>query len=306
MSAMTSPSASGWPGGAADVQVPAPPSVPTGWYPDPWDQRQLRWWDGAAWSPATQPRPPSSLGQRVRVPARVIGPGSVAVFALAGLLTLLFLVIEVGPVAFVAATAAALVLLPVYAWSALLLDRLHPEPRAALIWTFTAGATAVVLFAVVVNSLTEGFLAAGIGADDAGVVTGTLVAPVVEESGKALVLVLLYRRFRHQISGPLDGVVYATMVGLGFATVENILYYGISLADGSLPVVFVIGGVLSPFAHPVFTACTGIGLGLLAAGRTRLRTGAPVLGLLSRSPCTRSGTARPSSAAARSCWSSSR
>ncbi len=37
---------------------------------------------------------------------------------------------------------------------------------------------------------------------------------------------------------------------------------------------------LSPFAHPLFTASTGIGLGLLASGRTRLGGGARVLGLL--------------------------
>jgi RsiW-degrading membrane proteinase PrsW (M82 family) len=44
--------------------------------------------------------------------------------------------------------------------------------------------------------------------------------------------------------------------------------------------VFLVRGVFSPFAHPVFTACTGIGLGLLAAGRTRRGIGAPLLGLL--------------------------
>ena len=280
MSAMTSPSGPGWPAGATDVQVPGRPAVPPGYYPDPWDQRQLRLWDGSAWSAATQVMARPTVGQRMRVPARVIGPGSMVVFGITGVLTVLFLLVEVGPAAFVAATVAALVLLPLYAWSALLLDRLHPEPRAALIWTFTAGATAVVLFAVVVNSTTELVLTVGAGEDAASVLTSTAVAPVVEESGKALVLVLLYRRFRHQISGPLDGVVYATMVGLGFATVENVLYYGISLADGSLPVVFVLRGVLSPFAHPVFTACTGIGLGLLASGRTRLGVGAPLLGLL--------------------------
>jgi len=280
MAAMTSPSAAGWPACATGVQVPGRPVVPPGYYPDPWDQRQVRFWDGSAWSAATQVLVPPTVIQRMRVPARVIGPGSLAVFGVTGVLSVLFLLVEVGPAAFAAATAAAVVLLPLYAWSALLLDRLHPEPRAALIWTFAAGATAVVLFAVVVNSTSEAILTARFGAESAGVLSSTLVAPVVEEFGKAVVLVLLYRRFRHQISGPLDGLVYATMVGLGFATVENVLYYGLSLADGSLPVVFVLRGVLSPFAHPVFTACTGVGLGLLAARRTRLGAGAPVLGLL--------------------------
>jgi RsiW-degrading membrane proteinase PrsW (M82 family) len=258
----------------------ASPTVPPGWYADPWSPGQHRWWDGGAWAAATQAAAQPSIGQRLRVPSRVVGPGSATVFAVTGVLTVLFLLIELGPGAFVVASVAAVLPLPLYAWAALLLDRLHPEPKAALVWTFTAGATAVVLFAVIVNSTTAAVLDATVGVPTSDVLTSTLVAPVVEELGKAVVLVLLYRRFRHEISGPLDGVVYATMVGLGFATVENILYYGQSVADGSLPVVFVLRGVLSPFAHPLFTAAFGIGLGLLAAGRTRRVAGAPVLGLL--------------------------
>jgi RsiW-degrading membrane proteinase PrsW (M82 family) len=204
----------------------------------------------------------------------------VAVFTTTGVVTLLTLLGSLGPAAFLVATAAAVLPLPLYAWAALALDRLHPEPRAALVWTFAAGATAVVLFAIIVNSTLEMVVGVTVGFSTAEVVTSIVVAPVVEEVGKGVVLLLLYRRFRHQISGPLDGVVYATMVGLGFATVENVLYYGMSVADGSLPFVFVLRGVLSPFAHPLFTACTGIGLGLLAAGRTRLGRGAPALGLL--------------------------
>jgi hypothetical protein len=29
-----------------------------GWYPDPGDSSQLRWWDGAAWTPQVHKRPP--------------------------------------------------------------------------------------------------------------------------------------------------------------------------------------------------------------------------------------------------------
>ena len=33
------------------------PSTPAGWYPDPQDPSRQRYWDGAAWSEATQPFP---------------------------------------------------------------------------------------------------------------------------------------------------------------------------------------------------------------------------------------------------------
>jgi len=243
-----------------------------GWYADPW-QQGLRWWDGGTWTPTTQPRPPVPVAQRLRAPARVLGPLNVTVFALCGLVALLAVLLEIGPGAFGLAVFAALVLLPVYAWAALSLDRFHPEPKAALAYAFVAGATSVVLVALVLNGLL-GLVVA----DD--VAQAAVVAPLVEEGGKASVLLLLYRRFRHEIGGPLDGIVYASMVGLGFATVENVLYYGRAIEDGSLPAVFVLRGVFSPFAHPVFTACTGIGLGLLAAGRTRRRLLAPGLGLV--------------------------
>lgn len=270
----------GWPAGATDVPVPAAPAVPAGAYPDPWDPGRLRWWDGRAWTAATSPLPPVAARARLAVPARLVGPGSVVAFVVTGVLSLVVVLLSVGPAAFVVASVVAFAPLPVYAWAALSLDRFHPEPRSALAWTFLSGATVVVLAALVLNTLVGLVLSAVVGLELAEAGTAVLVAPVVEETGKAAVLLLLYRRVRHQISGPLDGVVYATMVGLGFATVENVLYYGESVADGSLPFVFVLRGVVSPFAHPVFTAATGIGFGLLAAGRTRLGSAAPVLGLL--------------------------
>jgi len=38
------------------VMLPeAPPGIAPGWYPDPWDGRSLRWWDGREWTTHTSP-----------------------------------------------------------------------------------------------------------------------------------------------------------------------------------------------------------------------------------------------------------
>jgi hypothetical protein len=78
------------------------------------------------------------------------------------------------------------------------------------------------------------------------------------------------------------------MVGIGFAFVENILYLAAAYngTDGlgpggtqALTVTFVVRCLASPFAHPLFTAFTGIGVGIaVASRRVSVRLLAPVVG----------------------------
>ena len=62
-------------------------------------------------------------------------------------------------------------------------------------------------------------------------VAGTVVAPVTEEAAKGLFILLLLWR-RRVIDGVLDGLVYAGLVGVGFAFTENILYLGSAYMGG--------------------------------------------------------------------------
>lgn len=44
----------------APTPAPADPAAPAGWYPDPWEDAQRRYWDGAQWTSqveATHPPP---------------------------------------------------------------------------------------------------------------------------------------------------------------------------------------------------------------------------------------------------------
>ncbi len=67
------------------------------------------------------------------------------------------------------------------------------------------------------------------------------------------------------------------MVGIGFAFIENILYLAAAYdgTDGmgpggteALTWTFVVRCLASPFAHPLFTAFTGIGVGIAVASRS--------------------------------------
>jgi RsiW-degrading membrane proteinase PrsW (M82 family) len=120
--------------------------------------------------------------------------------------------------------------------------------------------------------------------------SAVVVAPVVEEAGKGLFIFLLLWFRRREIDGVLDGIVYAGLVGVGFAFTENILYLAAAYMGGhhfgpgglgAATGLFVVRGIFSPFAHPLFTSATGIGVGYAVVTRKRFwRVAAPVLGYL--------------------------
>lgn len=205
-------------------------------------------------------------------------------FGLAGLIMLGLIALMSGPLPFVLGLTLALVPVPLLVAGVLVLDRFEPEPRRLLVFTFFWGATAAALVALILNTggtlvlrqltdpATANFLSASIG------------APIVEESVKGAVILVLLRTRRHELDGPIDGIVYAGLVALGFAMTENVLYYsGAALHGGTAGLIgtFVLRGIFSPFLHPMFTAMTGIGLGYAAIARSRAgRIVPPVAGLV--------------------------
>ncbi len=161
------------------------------------------------------------------------------------------------------------------------LDRYEPEPRnllaAGLLWgAFVATAAALVF---------QGIGIAG-GASDRDSLA--VLAPLTEEATKGAFLLLLLWWRRAELDGLLDGIVYAGMVGIGFAFTENLLYLAAAYngTDGlgpggttALTGTFVLRCLISPFAHPLFTVFTGIGVGLaISSRRTWVRLLAPLAG----------------------------
>jgi RsiW-degrading membrane proteinase PrsW (M82 family) len=195
-----------------------------------------------------------------------------------GLLTLAQITSVTGVLGVVTGTAlAAIPVFPVVA-AFLWLDRYEAEPASLLAFAFAWGAGVASFGALSVNTASLHAIRDA-GGDPS--TTVLLVAPLTEEAlkGAAVLLVLLLRR--REFDGVVDGLVYAGLVGVGFAFLENVLYLGRGFAAGGteLATVFVVRCVVSPFAHPLFTGATGFGLGFAARGRgPLLRVGAPLAG----------------------------
>jgi protease PrsW len=178
-------------------------------------------------------------------------------------------------VPFFIALPLALLPVPILVGLILLVDRLEPEPKGDMAFTFLWGAGVAALLALIINTAGLVYITQpALGATMGQYVSASLGAPVVEETLKGLVLVWLVTRRRLELDGPTDGITYATLVGLGFAMMENIGYYINALVQPEfggirlLGYTFVARGVLSPLLHPIFTSMTGIGAAY-AASRNR-------------------------------------
>jgi RsiW-degrading membrane proteinase PrsW (M82 family) len=187
---------------------------------------------------------------------------------------------EVGGAALVVGAVVALLPVLVVVRCYLWLDRWEPEPPHLLRVAFAWGAGPAALIALVVNTAAVAAAAGALGTADAEALGAVVVAPVVEEAAKGVVLLWCLLRHRREIDGVLDGLVLAGMVGVGFAFTENVLYFGRAfvlgidesgLLGGFLLTTstFVMRGVLAPFAHPLFPSMIGVGIGVAAMTRSR-------------------------------------
>ena len=197
---------------------------------------------------------------------------------------------NIGVEATVIGLAAAIVPVPVLVTCFLWLDRYEPEPAKFLAIAFFWGAAVATLVAFGVNTGAAALF------DSWGLpesIVAVLVAPFIEELMKALGPAILLIMFRREFSGITDGIVYCGLSAVGFAMVENILYlgghgyatgaeeYGPATGAQMLILTFIVRIFLSGFAHPLFTAMTGVGLGIAArTADRRVRYLAPLAGLL--------------------------
>lgn len=168
----------------------------------------------------------------------------------------------------------SLVLLLLYAVPVLLvvrwLDLYEREPRSLLIGAFTWGYFVAPLFAGFSNDFWGVVIAKLGGADFAAEWSAALTAPVVEETYKYLGVVVLFLIARAEFDDLIDGFVYGAIVGLGFATAEDLMYFMFNFG-GSIPAVidgFYLRVILSGlYGHVTFTGIAGIGLAYFVSHR---------------------------------------
>jgi RsiW-degrading membrane proteinase PrsW (M82 family) len=173
--------------------------------------------------------------------------------------------------------------LVIYLWIPRLLDRFDPEPWWALALVLGWGAVAACGVAAAVNTGVELVATQAGGAEFAQAMGSCVSAPIVEEGMKGLAVLGVFYFLRREFDGVVDGVIYATFAALGFAAVENIIYYGAAASrdagGDALASTFVLRGILAPWGHPLYTSMTGIGFGIARETTRRwLKWAAPLGG----------------------------
>lgn len=177
----------------------------------------------------------------------------------------------------VLSSLAMVVVVLAYVW----LDRFEPEPPRLLAFAFLWGASVAVVLSVLLGLYLESLIVRG-DTDGVSWVSLVVIGPIIEEAAKgAFLLVMMTGRRRRELNSLTDCLVYAGLVGAGFAWLEDILYIasGESLGDSLLTAALRL--VMAPFAHSLFTTFFGIGVYFALQRRTTaVKVGVLVLGYL--------------------------
>lgn len=163
----------------------------------------------------------------------------------------------------------AMPMLVLYLFIPKFVDRYDPEPWKYLLATLAWGGIAACGMSALINTIVGGFAEAIGGPGFGDVVGACLSAPLVEEFWKGLAVFGMFYFLRREFDGVVDGVIYGAFVALGFAAVENVIYYAnaakaemLQGQEGAFIGTFFVRGILAPWGHPLYTSMTGLGFGI--------------------------------------------
>lgn len=187
-----------------------------------------------------------------------------------------------------AAVLTVVLELPLLLVGFVVLRLVRPIRAPALIWSAAAliwGGTAAAGCALLANQGLVGLWAKGAGPTFASNWSVSLSAPLNEEVLKLCGVILVVLAAPLTINGPLDGLIYGAIAGLGFQVAENITYglNSIALAGGTDPDRAVLDsallrvGITSLGSHWTMTAIAGAGVGFFVRhSRSPVARGGPV------------------------------
>lgn len=152
-------------------------------------------------------------------------------------------------------------------------DRFHKEPIRFLFYAFSWGAVPALVIAFFVqlffkpslNLMTPYTLE---------VIRLGFLAPVLEEILKAAGVLFIFWRYGRQIDDVLDAMIYAAIVGFGFAFMSNLFRYAsdfIVLGYPALNLHFVVERTVHVLNHGLYTAIFGACLGFAKMSGNRRR-----------------------------------
>lgn len=175
----------------------------------------------------------------------------------------IFIAAEESVASTIGAVIAALVPMAIVVIVMVWLDRWAPKPWWLLVVAFLWGAGIASICALGLNSFSSKALQSvdfGPTPFQSFGIVATIVAPLVEESLKALGVIIIMLARRRAVKSPLDGVVIGGILAAGFAFTENVLYFARFYEE--LPLVFFMRAMLGPFGHTVYTSIFGLALGM--------------------------------------------
>jgi protease PrsW len=205
------------------------------------------------------PRPLSPpLARRVRKVGAPLGV-LIALGTLTGLIVILLTAVNpVGTaLGFALSSIAMVVVVLAYVW----LDRWEPEPPRLLTFAFLWGASIGVVIATILELALQRVLNPGGDPEAVSFASIAIGAPIVEEAAKgAFLLLMMTGPRRNELNSLTDCLVYAGLTAAGFAWLEDILYIANGESLGQSLLTAALRLIMAPFAHPLFTTMTGIGV----------------------------------------------
>jgi protease PrsW len=205
-----------------------------------------------------QPRPPyPGFPRRIRKVGAPIGV-IIALATVTGLIVISLTVASpVGTaIGFLLSSLAMTIVVFAYLW----LDRWEPEPPRLVILAFLWGASVAVVISTILQLTLEAAINPGAteAVSPVSIVAG---APLTEEAAKGLfLLVMMTGRRRNELNSLTDCLIYAGLVGAGFAWLEDILYIGGGETVSESLATAALRLIMAPFAHSLFTTMFGIGV----------------------------------------------